>query len=148
VTPEGKVKKRVNDVLKVFGPRVWRFMPVQTGYGAPALDYLLCVGGIFVAVETKVKGKRMTPLQESTAAAIVGANGFVFVVSDDRSLWILTRCLMQLLQGNTYAIALTRRWQLDAELQAEDERTCSELLRKFLKNKTSVPAIGWDHGAP
>jgi hypothetical protein len=147
MTPEGKVKARVNAVLKVFGPWVWRFMPVQTGYGAPALDYLLCVGGIFVAVETKVKGKKLTPLQEGTRVNMIDAGGLVFVVDDDRSLWILIRCLMQLVQGGPYAIPLARRWQHDANTQAQDEGTCSELVRQFLKNKTPFSAVGGYHGA-
>jgi hypothetical protein len=147
MTPEGKVKAKVNAALKVFGPWVWRFMPVQTGYGAPALDYLLCVNCIFVAVETKVKGKKLTPLQEGTRVNITGAGGLVFIVDDDRSLWILIRCLMQLVQGGPYDLVLARMWQRDADTQAQDEGTCSELVRQFIKNKAFDPAVGWDYGA-
>ena len=61
-------------------------MPVQMGYGAPALDFLWCVNGQFVAIETKVKGKKMTPRQEQTANEICEAGGLVFVVDGDETL--------------------------------------------------------------
>jgi hypothetical protein len=63
-------------------------MPVQSGYGTPALDYLCCVHGRFIAIETKVKGKHLTPRQEATRAAIEAAGGTVLVVDDDESLAI------------------------------------------------------------
>ena len=147
MTPEGKVKAKVNAVLKVFGPRVWRFMPVQTGYGAPALDYLLCVNGTFVAIETKVKGKYLTALQQVTSANMEMAGGLVFVVCDDRSLWITTRCLMQLLHGSPYAIKLIREWRGSVDLQTQDEGACRKLLRQFIKGEKVDPATRWDHGA-
>lgn len=85
MTPEGKVKSKVNKTLKSLS-KVWRFMPVQGGYGLPALDYLLCVNGYFVSIETKVAGKKLTPRQQTTAQAIKAAGGWVFVVDDDVSL--------------------------------------------------------------
>lgn len=84
MTPEGRVKNEVNKGLKEI-ERVWRFMPVSTGYGLPSLDYLLCVGGRFVAIETKVKGKKLTPRQELTKGAIEAAGGIVLVVDDKPS---------------------------------------------------------------
>lgn len=88
-TPEGKVKAKVRKAKAALikdGYGIWSFMPVQMGYGAPALDFLWCVNGFFVAIETKVKGKYMTPRQEQTAAEIKEAGGMVFVVFDDESL--------------------------------------------------------------
>ncbi len=87
-TPESKVKKKVNKALKPFidSGRAWKFMAVQTGYGMPGLDYFLCAGGTFIAVETKVKGKEMTERQKTTARAICGAGGRVFMVDDEVSL--------------------------------------------------------------
>ena len=86
MTPEGRVKAMVNRALKKYGANVWKFMPVQMGMGAPALDYLLCAYGCFISVETKVKGKKMTPRQEQTAKLIDEAGGFVFVVDGDETL--------------------------------------------------------------
>ena len=85
MTPEGKVKALVNKAFKNF-PYTWKFMPVQMGMGIPALDYLFCINGRFVAIETKVPGKHLTPRQEQTAAAIRAAGGLVYVVYDDDSL--------------------------------------------------------------
>lgn len=86
MTPEGRVKAKVNRRLRTLGDKVWRFMPVQMGMGIPALDYLLCVNGQFVACETKVKGKKLTDRQQLTSDAIRAAGGRVFVVYDDASL--------------------------------------------------------------
>lgn len=87
-TPEGKIKNKFNRRLKqVFGDKVYRFMPVQTGYGAPGLDYYLCAGGYFIAVETKAdKSKTLTPRQLTTKAAIEAAGGLVLVAFDDESI--------------------------------------------------------------
>ena len=96
-TPEGKVKAKVKRALKQLQAettgiclahrfRVWSFMPVQMGYGAPALDFLLCINRRFIAIETKVPGKGLTPRQVQTAEAIKAAGGIVYVVFDDRSL--------------------------------------------------------------
>lgn len=94
MTPEGKVKKKVNAALKALGADCWRFMPVQTGYGSPALDYLICFKGRFIAIETKAPGKKLTPLQESTKAAIEAAGGIVLIVWDEDSLVIATRIIL------------------------------------------------------
>lgn len=46
VTPEGRVKKKISEVLKTF-PSVYYFMPVQHGLGAAGLDYHCVVGKMF-----------------------------------------------------------------------------------------------------
>ena len=94
MTPEGKVKKKVNATLKALGADCWRFMPVQTGYGSPALDYLICYKGRFIAIETKAPGKKLTALQESTKEAIEAAGGIVLVVSDEDSLTIAAKTIL------------------------------------------------------
>ena len=86
MTPEGKVKAKVNKALLPLKPFIWKFMAVQTGYGIPGLDYLLCVGGLFIAIETKKKGGVLTERQLDTKADIEAAGGVVFVVDDDASL--------------------------------------------------------------
>jgi hypothetical protein len=86
MTPEGRVKAKVNKMLAEFGSDCWRFMPVQSGYGTPALDYLLCFRGHFVAIETKKAGEDLTPLQKSTRRDMWGAGGIVLRVCNDVEL--------------------------------------------------------------
>lgn len=85
MTPEGKIKAMVNKAINDTG-RIWKFMPVQMGMGIPALDYLLCVNGRFVAIETKTKGKKLTTRQLLTKETIEKAGGKVFIVDDKESL--------------------------------------------------------------
>lgn len=86
MTPEGKIKAKFSAKLRKLN-HVWRFMPVQQGYGLPALDWLLCVAGHFVAVETKSgPGKRLTPRQLQTVDNIKAAGGLVFIVYDDATI--------------------------------------------------------------
>ena len=80
MTPEGRIKAKLKRELDKL-PNVYRFMPVQNGMGAPALDFYLCVHGHFVAIETKAPGKKMTARQEVTSDQILKAWGRVFVVS-------------------------------------------------------------------
>ena len=93
MTPEGKVKAKVNKMLAKYESEVYRFMPVQMGMGAPSLDYLICAGGRFVAVETKVPGKKLTPRQEQTAHAMECAGARVVVVRDDAGVAFLEAIL-------------------------------------------------------
>jgi hypothetical protein len=84
-TPEGKVKDQVKKLLKRFAC-IYYHMPVQNGMGAPSLDFICCVRGYYLAIETKAPGKKPTPRQELTIAAITQAMGFVFVVAGDEDL--------------------------------------------------------------
>lgn len=99
MTPEGKVKAKVNAALKPLIEKglVWKFMPVQSGYGTPALDYLLCVNGRFIVIETKETGKKLTGRQTTTACAMINAGAVVFVVdgpiSLDRAIGKILKCL-------------------------------------------------------
>lgn len=93
MTPEGKVKSRVKDVLKF--RQAYHHMPVQNGMGSPSLDFHVClptiitqdmVGkriGLYVGIETKAKGKTFTPRQAVTAKAIIAAGGRVFLIDSE-----------------------------------------------------------------
>jgi hypothetical protein len=82
-TPEGKVKDKVKKMLKAFGPEVYSHWPVQNGMGSPTLDCVGCAFGIYFAIETKVKGKGLTPRQQITMSQMLAAGGVVFVVKND-----------------------------------------------------------------
>lgn len=97
VTPEGKVKAKVKNVLNAYG--CYHFWPVQTGMGARTLDCLGCHNGRAFAIETKAPGKKMTPQQASIATRIEDSQCKVFEIStpDDivmLELWL--RALPQL----------------------------------------------------
>lgn len=86
MTPEGKIKHRLKKRLKLEFPDHYLFMPVQTGFGAPSLDFLICIGGLFIAIETKAPGKKPTLLQDRTSQNIREAGGLVFVIDGDKSI--------------------------------------------------------------
>lgn len=94
MTPEGKVKALVKRRLKALHGTcesgvcyyVYSFWPVQTGMGATTLDSLHCINGLFISIETKARGKKMTPRQKTVAEEICAAEGLVFVVDSEESL--------------------------------------------------------------
>ena len=89
-TPEGKIKAKLRKALDANFPNHYRFMPVQSGYGSKTLDFLLCIDGMFVAIETKAPGNVATPLQESCMKDIHKAGGLVQVVDSDDTI---ARCM-------------------------------------------------------
>lgn len=148
MTPEGRVKARVNKALKALGADVWRFMPVQSGYGTAALDYLLCIRGRFVAIETKAPGNKLTPMQEGTKAQMEAAGGIVLVVSDDSSLAIAMKIILALEfapYGTSRSNAETVREGLSA---AETPWARQQHVSKWVAHKTIDAAAGGDIGAP
>jgi len=93
-TREGLIKKRVKDVLAL-GGRIYTFMPVQRGFGPAGLDYFCCFKGRFLAVETKVPGKKLTPRQIVTATTIAKAGGMVCVIRDDDDMRMMMHLLSE-----------------------------------------------------
>ena len=81
-TPEGKVKRRVSQILK-HSDCCYYFMPVQTGYGSPTLDYLGSSRGRAFAIETKAPGKVPTVRQNAIIKEMEGANMRVFIIAGD-----------------------------------------------------------------
>jgi hypothetical protein len=89
-TPEGKVKKKVSDLLKAT-PGVYYYMPVPGGFGAATLDYVGCYLGRFFGIETKAPGQKPTARQLQTIAAMERAGGKIFVIDGDLmelQLWL------------------------------------------------------------
>lgn len=100
MTPEGKIKAMVNRRMKKDFPAAYRFMPVQNGMGAPALDYFWCITGLFVAFETKVPGKNLTERQTTTACQIVDAGGMVFVIHNSEDYQCAVVAISRKVLGN------------------------------------------------
>lgn len=79
MTPEGKVKAEIKDYLREIG--AYYFMPIQTGYGARTVDFLVCVAGKFVGIEAKRGGGAPSKLQQITIDNIQAAGGLAFVAT-------------------------------------------------------------------
>ena len=93
MTPEGKVKKKVDALLDKY--KCYYRKPVTGGYGKAALDYEGCSRGRFFAVETKPAGEKPTDRQLFIAETIREAGGRAFVVIGDDGLaeleqWLAT----------------------------------------------------------
>lgn len=77
-TEESLLKTKVKRYLDTLSPLPYRYMPVPSGYGAQTLDFLCCINGRFVGIETKSRGKKPTPRQEQCMAQIIAAGGRAF----------------------------------------------------------------------
>jgi hypothetical protein len=106
MTPEGRVKEKVKEVIKAYKPHVYAHWPVMNGMGAPTLDCVGCANGEFFAVETKAEGKDLTPRQRVTQEEMrkAGARVFVIVGVDDIELkafdaWLHKRVMNALSRG-------------------------------------------------
>jgi len=86
VTPEGKIKLRVDRLLKQYG--AYYHKPVTYGFGTATLDYLGGHRGRAFAIETKKPGGKLTERQERTADAM-RRNMTVFVVDGEDGLQTL-----------------------------------------------------------
>lgn len=95
MTPEGKVKKKLTDMLKRH--KVWYFYPVSNGLGRGGIpDVIAIVDGQFVGIECKAdKTKQPSALQMKCGVEIKDAGGYWFLIYDDLTIeqlekWILT----------------------------------------------------------
>jgi hypothetical protein len=84
MTPEGKVKKTVKDILKARD--VWYFMPVSFGMGKAGIPDFLCLfRGRFFAIETKAGNNLPTRLQEKVIAELRRHGASVLVVNEENT---------------------------------------------------------------
>jgi hypothetical protein len=72
-TLEGLLKDKIKKALNEH--KIYYFMPVQTGYGATTVDFLCCVLGRFVGIETKAPGRKPTRRQQLVMEQIEGSSG-------------------------------------------------------------------------
>jgi len=84
MTPEGKVKRSIDRLLKSYGKDVWYFKPVSSGMGKHGVpDYIACIKGVFVGVEAKAGSNQPTKLQKLQLRQIQMAGGFALVINED-----------------------------------------------------------------
>jgi len=86
MTPEGKVKRKVVEVLKVKG--IWYFFPANNGFGMAGIpDIIAIVRGQFLGIEVKAdRTKKPTALQMQCGAKIQKAGGWWMVVFDQETI--------------------------------------------------------------
>lgn len=94
MTPEGRVKQKINKVLDKHN--AWKFMPVPTGFQTKTVDYLVCCKGRFIAIEAKAPGKAVTDRQAHVLSHIRDAGGLTFVVATDKDVEFLDTVLGEL----------------------------------------------------
>tara|TARA_R100001082_G_C4359446_1_gene158584 strand:+ start:947 stop:1264 length:318 start_codon:yes stop_codon:yes gene_type:complete len=85
-TPEGKIKKKLDTMLKELG--VWYYSPQAGPFGKAGIpDRVAIVNGTFVGIECKAsKSKKPTALQIKCMEDITKAGGKCFVVCDDETI--------------------------------------------------------------
>ena len=85
-TPEGKIKARLDKMLKELG--VWFFSPQAGPFGKAGIpDRIAVVNGIFVGIECRAnKSKKPTALQMKCLKDIANAGGKSFVVYDNETI--------------------------------------------------------------
>ena len=82
MTPEGKVKKKVVDILKAAG--AYYFFPATGGFGRSGVpDIIVCFKGQFIGIECKAGDNTPTALQQRELMRIIDAGGSAFVVNEE-----------------------------------------------------------------
>jgi hypothetical protein len=110
LTPEGRTKKKINNLLDEYGSHIYIYMPVPGGYGKQTIDYLGCIHGVFFGIEAKrpdgsPSQRRPTARQEDTMNAIRMAGGVTFVIWDDAGVAELKKWLDSAMHMVEWSIA-------------------------------------------
>ena len=81
MTPEGKVKKKVAEMLKKYG--AYYFFPAMGAFGRAGIpDIVGCYRGAFFSVECKAGKGKTTAIQEAEIEKIQRARGYAFVINE------------------------------------------------------------------
>ncbi|HQT82054.1 MAG TPA: hypothetical protein PLQ34_07740 [Ferrovaceae bacterium] len=86
-TPEGKIKRKIKDMLHEHGADVYYFMPAMGQFGKMGVpDIIACVNGFFLAIEVKADMHKNKPtmLQRRNMMDILTANGTALVIDEKR----------------------------------------------------------------
>ena len=100
MTPEGKIKRKVVEMLKYND--VWYFFPGNNGFGKSGIpDIIAIVGGRFVGIECKAdKTKKPTELQRICGEQIQAAGGLWFLVRSIEDIQEVEQCLLLRVRGH------------------------------------------------
>ena len=93
MTPEGKIKKLVKDLLAKYD--VFYYMPIPSGFGGTTgiPDFCGVRRGLAFFVETKAPGGKLTALQKQKKELIEAAGGTWFLVDGPESLCAVQKWL-------------------------------------------------------
>lgn len=81
-TKENLVKKRIRQILEEL--KCYYAMPIGTGYGnSGVLDFLICLNGLFIAIEAKAGKGKPTELQKKHLREIEAAGGYALIVNEE-----------------------------------------------------------------
>lgn len=80
MTPEGRVKGKIKEILNARGKALKQFWPVQNGLGAATIDCHVCYCGFYLVIEAKAPGEKPTPRQEMTLEEYFNAAAEVLVI--------------------------------------------------------------------
>ncbi len=81
MTPEGKVKKQVKEILTKYN--VYFTMPATHGYGGSGTpDFLCCAKGRFLGIECKAGDNVPTKLQIKNLESIMKSGGYALVINE------------------------------------------------------------------
>jgi len=85
-TPEGKIKKKIDAMLKELD--VWYFKPQAGPFGKSGVpDYIVCANGHLIGIEAKADHtKKPTLLQLQCMEKIEAAGGKCYVAYDDETI--------------------------------------------------------------
>ena len=117
---EAWVKKQVKamfEELKEQGFGVWFFMPQGTTVGRVGIpDFVGCIEGVTVGIETKKAGGEISKLQEKEIGNLLFARGRAYVVDENglSTLW-------NKLQKTTTVLCLPD--ELEFDLRGADDKT-------------------------
>ena len=82
MTPEGKVKVKIQKILKAHD--VYFTMPIGTGFGSAGVpDFVVCHKGRFIGIEAKSGDNKPTALQLDHMKRIRERGGHTLVVNED-----------------------------------------------------------------
>lgn len=108
---EKDVKKAVKEIVLGMAPNAYIFMPVQSGYGSPDLDFIITLNGFDLRVETKVAGRKPTERQKITSARMSFAGIPVLWIDQNNldDLAVILDLLLTGKQGEAVEIAIESR---------------------------------------
>ena len=94
MTPEGKIKRKVVEMLRSHG--IWYFFPGNNGFGKSGIpDNIAIAGGRFVGIECKADPtKKPTELQKKCGEEIQEAGGLWFLVRSIEDIKEVEQCLL------------------------------------------------------